>query len=185
MGEVTVLLAAARSGQSAAVDSLYSLLYQELRSAARRQLRRRDHHGTLDTTVVVHESYLRLKARGALSAADRSQFLGYAASAMRSVIVDMARSRLAEKRGGDNAAVTLRTSIAESATADSEDVLRVHEALEELAAIDPRLAKIVEMRYFVGMSEQEVAEALGIAKRTAQRDWEKARMFLFANLRSK
>ncbi|HKT74103.1 MAG TPA: ECF-type sigma factor [Steroidobacteraceae bacterium] len=185
MGDVTTLLAAARRGQTQALDRLYSLLYQELRSAAHRQLRKRDHRGALNTTMVVHESYLRLKARGALSPQDRSQFMGYAATAMRSVIVDLARARLAEKRGGDQAEIPLLPSIADAATADSDDLIRVHEALEELAAIDPRLARIVEMRYFVGMSEQEVADALGVARRTAQRDWEKARMFLFATLRAK
>ena len=86
------------------------------------------------------------------------------------------------ERGGDKPPVTLNTSIAESASANDAQLLQIHEALEELANVDPRLAKIVEMRYFVGMSEQEVADALGIAKRTAQRDWEKARLFLFAAL---
>jgi RNA polymerase sigma factor (TIGR02999 family) len=181
MGDVTLLLAAARHGKSDAVDQLFSLLYQELRAVARQQLRRQDHGRALDTTMIVHESYLKLRDRGALKPEDRPQFLAYAASAMRSVIIDLARGRLAEKRGGDKV-VALRTNVAESASASDEDLLRIHEALEELAAIEPRLAKIVEMRYFVGMSEQDVAEALGIAKRTAQRDWEKARMFLFAAL---
>ena len=181
LGDVTLLLAAARQGKTDAVDRLFSLLYQELRSVARRQLRRRDYGRSLDTTMIVHESYLRLRERGALKPEDRSQFLAYAASAMRSVIVDLARARLAEKRGGDNV-VSLRTNVAESASASDEELVRIHEALEELAAIEPRLAKIVEMRYFVGMSEQDVADALGIAKRTAQRDWEKARLFLFAAL---
>jgi RNA polymerase sigma factor (TIGR02999 family) len=181
MGEVTLLLAAARGGKSAAVDQLFSLLYQELRTVAHRQLRKRDHGRALDTTMIVHESYLKLRDRGALKPEDRPQFLAYAASAMRSVIIDLARGRLAEKRGGDNL-VPLRTNVAESASASDAELLRIHEALEELAAIEPRLAKIVEMRYFVGMSEQAVAEALGIAKRTAQRDWEKARLFLFTAL---
>jgi len=184
VGDVTLLLAAARHGKSDAVDQLYSLLYQELRSVARGQLRRQDHGRALDTTLIVHESYLKLRDRGALKPEDRPQFLAYAASAMRSVIIDLARSRLAEKRGGDNV-VALRTNVAESASASDEELIGIHEALEELAAIEPRLAKIVEMRYFVGMSEQDVAEALGIAKRTAQRDWEKARMFLFAALQAK
>ena len=185
MGDVTLLLAAARGGKSDAVDQLFSLLYQELRSVARRQLRRQDHGRALDTTLIVHESYLKLRDRGALKPEDRPQFLAYAASAMRSVIIDLARARLAEKRGGDNVVVALRTNIAESAPTTDAELIHIHEALEELAAIEPRLAKIVEMRYFVGMSEQEVAEALGIAKRTAQRDWEKARMFLFAALEAK
>jgi RNA polymerase sigma factor (TIGR02999 family) len=182
VGDVTLLLHAARNGRQDAVDRLYSILYQELRSVARRQLRKRDHARALDTTLVVHESYLRMRNRGALKPEDRQQFLAYAASAMRSVIVDLARSRLAEKRGGDVLNVTLRTIVAESASADDEELIRIHEALEELSAIDERLAKIVEMRFFGGMSEQDVADALGIAKRTAQRDWEKARMFLFSAL---
>jgi RNA polymerase sigma factor (TIGR02999 family) len=185
MGDVTLLLAAARQGKSGAVDQLFSLLYQELRSLARRQLRKQDHARALDTTMIVHESYLKLRDRGALKPEDRPQFLAYAASAMRSVIIDLARGRLAEKRGGDNVVVALRTNVAESASASDEELIRIHEALEELAAIEPRLAKIVEMRYFVGMSEEDVAEALGIARRTAQRDWEKARMFLFAALATK
>jgi RNA polymerase sigma factor (TIGR02999 family) len=184
VGDVTLLLAAARQGKSDAVDQLFNLLYQELRSVAHRQLRKHDHRRALDTTMIVHESYLKLRDRGALKPEDRPQFLAYAASAMRSVIIDLARGRLAEKRGGDNV-VALRTNVAESASASDEELVRIHEALEELAAIEPRLAKIVEMRYFVGMSEQAVAEALGIAKRTAQRDWEKARMFLFAALAAK
>lgn len=184
MGDVTLLLAAARNGKSDAIDQLFSLLYQELRTVAHRQLQRRDHRRALDTTMIVHESYLKLRDGGALKPEDRPQFLAYAASAMRSVIIDLARGRLADKRGGDNV-VALRTNVAESASASDEELVRIHEALEELAAIEPRLAKIVEMRYFVGMGEQEVAEALGIAKRTAQRDWEKARMFLFAALASK
>jgi RNA polymerase sigma factor (TIGR02999 family) len=185
MGDVTVLLEAARNGSTDAIDQLFTLLYQELRAAARRQLRRRDHRGALQTTVIVHESYLRLRNRAGLKPEDRNQFLGYAASAMRSVIVDLARARLADKRGAGTADVTLRTAIAESASAEDEDLIRMHEALEELAALQPRLAKIVEMRYFVGMSEQEVADALGIARRTAQREWEKARMFLYSTLQKK
>lgn len=182
MGDVTELLDAARRGSGDAVDRLYALLYRDLRVAARRQLRSRDHRRTLDTTLIVHESYLRLRHRNDLRPEDRQQFLAYAATAMRSVIVDMARSRLAEKRGGAQRDVTLNTNIAESAVASDDQLLQIHDALGELAAVEPRLAKIVEMRYFGGMSEQEVADALGVARRTAQRDWEKARVFLFAAL---
>jgi RNA polymerase sigma factor (TIGR02999 family) len=182
MGDVTRLLEAARHGQPDAVDRLFGLLYQELRAAARQQLRRQDHRRVLDTTVIVHESYLRLRHRNDLRPEDRHQFLAYAAIAMRAVIVDLARNRLASKRGGNNPPISLNTSIVESTSGSDEELIRIHEALEELAEIEPRLAKIVEMRYFGGMSEQEVADALGIARRTAQRDWEKARLFLFAAL---
>src|ERR1700749_4571978 len=108
MGDVTLLLHAARNGKRDAVDRLYSILYQDLRSVARRQLRKRDHAHALDTTLVVHESYLRMRNRGALKPEDRQQFLAYAASAMWSVIIDLARARLAEKRGGDNIDVPVR-----------------------------------------------------------------------------
>jgi RNA polymerase sigma factor (TIGR02999 family) len=181
MGDVTLLLEAARHGKVDAVDRLYALLYRELRAVAHRQLRRRDHYRALDTTLVVHESYLRLRDRGALKPQDRAQFLAYSASAMRSVIIDIARNRLAQKRGSGEV-VELRTNIAEANSGTDEQLVQIHDALNELAAIDPRLAQIVEMRFFAGMSEQEVADALGISRRTAQRDWEKARLFLSSSL---
>lgn len=183
MGELTLLLQAAQRGESGALDRVFSLLYRDLRSAARRQLRRHDHRRALNTTLVVHESYLRLRDRKELRPADRQQFLAYAATAMRSVIVDLARQRLADKRGGGNADITLVTQIADEQVAQDLEVVNVHEALEELGAIEPRLAKIVELRFFGGLSESEVAEALGVARRTVQRDWEKARVFLFAALK--
>jgi RNA polymerase sigma factor (TIGR02999 family) len=183
MGEVTLLLDSARLGKAEAVDRLYALLYRELRAVARRQLRRQDHKRALDTTQIVHESYLRLRDRGALKPENRGQFLAYAASAMRSVIIDLARSRQALKRGADQL-VTLRTGLMESAAAEDGQLLQIHEALNELASIEPRLAHIVEMRYFAGMSEEEVATALGFSRRTIQRDWEKARLFLYQALGS-
>lgn len=185
MPDVTTLLGAAREGHKGAADQLYSLLYQDLRRVARVQLRKHSNH-QLDTTSLINECYLRL-AGGELKPADRQHFLAYAASAMRSVIVDLARSRLAEKRGGAQPLLTLQTGIAESVASESadEDVLQIHDALERLAGIDARLARIVEMRYFAGMSEIEVAAALGISRRTAQRDWEKARLYLHDALASK
>jgi RNA polymerase sigma factor (TIGR02999 family) len=106
---------------------------------------------------------------------------------MRSAIVDLARARLAEKRGGGQEMITLRTEIgtAMPGAADDADVLRIHEALDELAGIDARLARLVEMRYFAGMTEAETADALGVSRRTAQRDWEKARLFLREALAAK
>jgi RNA polymerase sigma factor (TIGR02999 family) len=100
---------------------------------------------------------------------------------MRSVIIDIARNRLAQKRGSGEV-VALRTNIAEAHSETDEQLVQIHDALNELAAIDPRLAQIVEMRFFAGMSEQEIADALGISRRTAQRDWEKARLFLSSSL---
>jgi RNA polymerase sigma factor (TIGR02999 family) len=183
MGELTRLLEAVQRGESGALDRVFSVLYSDLRRAARRQLQRQDYGHALNTTLLVHESYLRMHDRNELRPADRQQFLAYAAAAMRSVIVDLARERLAEKRGGGDRPITLVTEISESHGAEDLEVIRVHEALDELHTIEPRLAKIVELRFFGGLSENEVAEALGIARRTVQRDWEKARVLLFAALK--
>ena len=182
MGELTDLLQAAQRGEPGAVDRLFGLLYGDLRSAARRQLRRHDYHQALDTTLLVNESYLRMRDRAELRSADRQKFLAYAAAAMRSVIVDLARQRLSEKRGGGDAHITLVTGIAESFGDQDLEVVRVNEALEELHAIEPRLAKIVELRFFGGLNETEVGEVLGLSKRTVQRDWEKARALLYTSL---
>lgn len=179
MPDVTTLLGAARNGEKHAADRLYELLYQDLRRVARIQLRKHADR-QLETTSLIHECYLRLAGNAELRPTDRQHFLAYAASAMRSAIVDLARARLTEKRGGGQAVITLRTEIAAALPGEQDDVdvLRIHEALDELAEIDARLARLVEMRYFAGMSEVEAAEALGISRRTAQRDWEKARLFL-------
>jgi RNA polymerase sigma factor (TIGR02999 family) len=183
VSEITKLLQAARIDKIDPTDRLFDLLYADLRSLARRQLRRQDHARALDTTVIVHESYFRLRNRGVLGLQDRNHFLAYSSRVMRAVIVDLARGRLADKRGAHRV-VTLRTGIGEAASAAEDDVVHLHEALEELEKIEPRLARLVELRYFGGLSESEAAEVLGIAKRTAQRDWEKARLFLYSTLRS-
>jgi RNA polymerase sigma factor (TIGR02999 family) len=178
MPDVTTLLRAARGGETRAANQLYELLYQDLRRVARAQLRGRRSDAQLDTASLVNECYLRLRSGGALKPASRRDFLAYAASVMRSVVVDLARSRATAKRGGGQLHVTLRTGVPAAAGGGDQDIVRIHEALDALAAIDPRLSRIVEMRYFAGMSEQEVADALGISRRTTQRDWEKARLFL-------
>jgi len=132
----------------------------------------------------VHESYLRFEKSGALAIGDRGQFMAYAAQVMRSVVVDVIRRRQSERHGGGAVHVELDEAHEVSAPDPREnEVLRVHESLEELAAIDARLVKVVEMRYFAGMTEAEIAEALGLAVRTVARDWEKARLFLHARLR--
>jgi len=183
MAEITALLQSARQGDSAAVGRLYDHLYADLRRIAHAKLRQSEGITLLDTTSLVHESYLRLAKVGQVRADDRGHFLAYAARAMRSVVVDFARARLADRRGGGALQVTLDTAAAESATADDGEVVRVHEALDELAAIDARLVQVVEMRYFAGLEDTEIAQAMGVSKRTVGRDWEKARLFLFASLR--
>jgi RNA polymerase sigma factor (TIGR02999 family) len=132
----------------------------------------------LDTTSLVHESYLRFQRAGELDINDRAHFFRYAGHVMRSVIVDMARAKLAERRGGDAAHVTLNTALGDTAPGSEAEVVRVHEALEELGKHDARLVQVVEMRYFGGMTEVEIAGALGITDRTVRRDWEKARLLL-------
>jgi RNA polymerase sigma factor (TIGR02999 family) len=159
------------------VSRLFELMYADLRRIAHARLRdgRPD---TLDTTSLVHESYLKLVGQQALPVTDRHHFFAYAARVMRSVIVDMARARLAERRGGDAEHVEFDTGIANSTPAPENEVLRVHEALETLAQADEALARVVEMRYFGGLSELEIAEAMGSSERTVRRQWQKARLLL-------
>ena len=182
MPSITELLSAARQGDRQAAGEAFSLLYDELRRLARAKLRRHQTMTLLDTTSLVHESYLRLVGAQALPVVDRHHFFTYAARVMRSVIVDFARARQAERRGGDAVHVVLDTGIAANAVAPENDVLRVHEALDVLAQADARLAQVVEMRYFGGLTEPEIAQALDVSERTVRRDWEKARLLLFAAL---
>jgi len=182
MDPLTELLAAARQGDRDAAGEAFGLLYAELRRLARAKLRQHQSMTLLDTTSLLHESYVRLVGAQALPVADRHHFFTYAARVMRSVIVDFARARLAERRGGDADRVVLDTRIAAEVAAPANDVLRVHEALDVLAQADPRLAQVVELRYFGGMTEAEIAEALGTSERTVRRDWEKARLLLAAAL---
>jgi RNA polymerase sigma factor (TIGR02999 family) len=182
MTELTTLLAAARAGDRKAAEQAFSLLYDDLRRLARSRLRQHRTMTLLDTTALVHESYLKLMGGAGLAVEDRHHFFAYAARVMRSVIVDFARARQAERRGGAADHVALDTDISEKIAAPETDVLRVHEALEVLAQADERLAQIVEMRYFGGMTENEVAEVLGLSERTVRRSWEKARLLLTAAL---
>jgi RNA polymerase sigma factor (TIGR02999 family) len=178
MATITVLLQRARDGESNARDELFAVAYDNLKGLARARLRVDGRSAELDTTALVHEAYLRFVNTGELRAEDRRAFFAYASRVMRSVIVDSARERLAERRGGDMVHLTLTTQIADGMAADEEAILKVHEALTVLEAAEPRLAQVVEMRYFGGYTEQEIAEALGITDRTVRRDWEKARLLL-------
>ena len=181
--EITTLLRAASSGDRGAADQAFALLYADLQRLARSRMRRAGDITLLDTTALVHESYLRLHAAGSLDFSDRRHFLAYAARVMHTVVVDLVRSRRAERHGGGIERVTLNTAVSESATSHDDEILRVHDAMSDLAATDARLASVVEMRYFAGLSEQEIAEALGVTERTVQRDWVKARLFLSTVLR--
>jgi len=172
-----------QDGDSEARDAFFAACYDELKRLAHSRLRSSARNTVLDTTALVHESYLRLVRVGQLRIEDRHAFFGYAARVMRSVIVDCARARLAERRGSGKK-LTLSTEIAESVSRDEEGILRVHEALEALAQADERLATVVEMRYFAGYNETEIAESLGVTERTVRRDWDKARRLLQVILKS-
>lgn len=182
--DVATLLERARGGDTAAVGALFERLYGDLRRIAHARLREGERDALLDTTALVHESYARFAKLAHLDVADRPHFLAYASKVMRSVIVDLARERNAERRGGGVPEVTLTTGLGESVAHSQPEVLLVHEALDELAAIEPRLAQVVEMRYFGGLEHAEIAAALGIGLRTVERDWERARSFLYAALQS-
>ncbi len=136
----------------------------------------------LDTTALVHEAYLRLFKAGAIEANDRGHFMGYAAQVMRSIVVDFVRRRSADRRGGDAIHIDIDVAAAHIVDPREREVLQIHEALQELEKIDPRLVKVVEMRYFAGMTEEEVADALDRSVRSIARDWEKARLFLATTL---
>lgn len=183
MGDITVLLARARDNDREAIDELFELLYHDLRRLAHSRLSQSGHQTLLNTSALVHEAYLRFQQAGRISLHDREHFLAYAATTLRSVVVDFVRKRSAERRGGDAVHVTLDTGVADEAVASDDEILAVHEALEELAAVDPRLVRVVEMRYFAGLTEAEIAAALGVTDRTVRRDWEKARVLLAAMLR--
>jgi len=179
---VVALLAAVRRGESGASEELFGLLYPDLRQLAHSRLRRSGRLTLLDTTSLVHEAYLRLFKAGTLEAGDRGQFMSYAARVMRSVVVDFVRRRAADRRGGNVPHVGLDDEAHALSDTREREVVRIDEALGELAAIDARLVRVVEMRYFAGMTEDEVAEALGMSRRSVARDWEKARLFLSAAL---
>lgn len=184
-GEVTQLLAALRRGGSerdGALDRLFPLVYAELRRAADYLLQReRDGH-TLQPTALVHEAFLKLSSGAAVDAHGRAHFIGIAARAMRQVLVDHARRRAAEKRGGGQFVTLGDEAAVEETGADAETLLAIHEALEELNGLEPRLAKVVELRFFGGLGEAEVATVLDVTTRTVQRDWAKARAWLHVRL---
>jgi RNA polymerase sigma factor (TIGR02999 family) len=174
-----------RSGKRDSLDRLVPLVYQELRTIAHRQLRDRGRGGagTLETTGLVHEAYIKLVDQSRVEWQDRAHFLALASLAMRHVLVDRAKARAALKRGGTHRRITLdEEHIGVDEQPDA--LLQLNEAVERLALVEPRLARVVECRFFGGLTEEEIAEALGITIRTVQRDWAKARMLLRRALES-
>jgi RNA polymerase sigma factor (TIGR02999 family) len=159
------------------VSELWSKAYPQLRQLARSRLRRSGRHSILDTTGLVNEAYMRLAAIGQLPFEHRGQFFAYCARAMRSIIIDLAREAHAARHGGGLVQITMSSTIIDELRAD-DDPLRIDDALTELAKVEPRLATVVEMRFFGGFTEAEIAESFGLTERTIRRDWERARALL-------
>jgi RNA polymerase sigma factor (TIGR02999 family) len=163
------------------VAALVPLVYEELRRIARRQLRSERPDHTLTTTALVHESYLKLRDQHHALFSDRAHFLAVAAQAMRRILIDYAREHRAARHGGNFQRVELVDAVG-TAAEDSETLLAVHEALTRLERLDLRQSRVVECRFFGGMTEQDIASALGVTERTVRRDWTKAKAWLYAEL---
>jgi len=178
---ITQLLEAVGRGDKPALDHLFQVIYRELHQVAARAMRREQGARTIQTTALVHEAYVRLLGGGGVPARNRAQFLGIAARSMREILVDRARARVAAKRGEGARPVTLddRHAVVEPA---SVDVLALHDALDRLAVLDERQARIVELRYFAGMTVDETAALLDVAPVTVKREWSVARAWLYREL---
>ena len=178
--QITRLLLAWRNGEAHALDDLMPLVHRELKRIARNFMRRQRPGHTLQTTALVNEAFVRLVDSDKVNWQDRSHFFAISAQLMRRVLVDAARRRRSEKRGGDRVQVTLADDV--KASEDQVDVVAIDEALTRLAELDARQSRIVELRYFAGLTEDEIAEALDISTRTVRRDWNLARTWLYREL---
>ncbi len=180
--QVTQLLGELRSGKREVADRLFSAIYQELRGLARGQVQRRPSAG-LQPTEVVHEAYMRMVGQRNDNWQDRVHFLAVSAGMMRRVLADEARKQYANKRGGEWSRVTLK-DVSQTGEQQVEDVLLVEELLERLEKLDPRQAKVVELRFFAGMNMEEIAEAMEVSKRTVEMEWTMARAWLQKELKA-
>ena len=181
MGDITQLLQRVSAGDGSARDDLFEKLYPELRKLAHSRLAR-GRQTLLDTCVLVHECYLRFANAARVELREREHFLAYATQAMRSIIVDFARERMAEKRGGVAGHTQFRTELDGALPQGDEQIVRVHDALLELESRDARLARVVELRYFGGLTIEETAEVLGASIDIVKRDWRMARAWLLREL---
>jgi len=185
--EITGLLKAWGSGQSSALDRLIPLVYRELKRMARRCMRRSD-SGTIQATAVVHEAYLRLVDLSSVEWQDRAHFYAVSARIMRGILVDAARARSSQKRGGLFRRVEASTNfdldqIPDLGSGRAAEILGINEALDRLGELDPRQVKVVEMRYFGGLSVEETAEVLKISPQSVMRDWKLAKAWLHREMR--
>ena len=182
--DITRLLAELRAGDRGALDRLFPLIYSDLRQRAHRQLAGSRPGDTLSTTALVHETYLKLTASSNQSYVDRVHFFAVASRAMRQILVDYARQHAAEKRGGGADPLSFdRVEIAFPERA--ADVVMLDEALDRLAQLDGRLARVVELRFFAGLSVEETGAALDLSPRTVKREWQKARAWLYRDITSR
>jgi RNA polymerase sigma factor (TIGR02999 family) len=179
---LSTLVASAEQGDHAAADKLFTALYDELHRMARRELARRGAGVTLGATTLLHEAYLDISDRDRAAFPDRNRSMGYTARVMRGLIIDYARRRQAQKRGGLFEITSIQTDLAEAAP-DADQLSRLSEALDDLESADARLARIVDLKFFCGFSFGEIAAMVGVSERTVQRDWEKARIYLHRLLR--
>ena len=183
MSDVTRILERVQEGDTAAAEELIPFVYDELRRLAAQRMARESAGHTLQPTALVHEAWLRLTGKEEARFENRAHFFGAAAEAMRRILIERARRRLAAKRGGGIERVDLDEIEIPSPAVDDDSLLRVNEALEKLSAVDPRKAELVKLRYFVGMSFDETAAALGIAVPTAKQWWAYARAWLTVEMR--
>jgi len=176
------LMQSAERGDTASREELFTLLYRELHRLAQRELRRKAFL-TMSPTTLLHETYLNLSSRPGCTFPDRARFLAYAGRAMRGLLIDYVRSRRAQKRGGAFEITSLPTELPAGAAAQ-EDLEGIAEAVDALGAVEPRLAQLVDLKFFCGFSFAEIAELQGTSERTAQRDWDKARILLQRHIRA-
>lgn len=176
------LIAAAERGDASAADALFSALYAELHRMAKRELARRGAPMSLGATTLLHQAYIEMSARDGASFPDRARFMGYAARVMRGLIIDHARARSAQKRGGQFEITSIGTEL--DNPPDDRELTRISEALKELAKADPSLEEIVDLKFFCGFTFAEIAAMKSISERTAQRQWEKARIYLHRTIRA-
>jgi RNA polymerase sigma factor (TIGR02999 family) len=178
---ISGLIASADSGDRTAADALFVALYTELHELARRQLARGP-GATLGTTTLLHEAYLNISQREGPRFPDRARFMGYAAKVMRGLVIDYARRRQAQKRGGGFEFTTVGEDV-QAPSADARELERIGEALDELVRADSALAELVDLKFFAGLSLVEIGRLRGVSERTMQRQWERARTFLYGAIR--
>lgn len=180
--KISSLMGAAENGDGPASEALFAALYSELHRLAKRELARRGHFVSLSVTTLLHEAYLDMAGRSVAAFPDRARFMGYAARVMRGLIIDHARSRNAQKRGGLFEITSMGTDAGGNAV-DDRELAQISEALDELAKMDRSLAEVVDLKFFCGFSFAEIAAMRGVSERTVQRKWDKARIYLYHSIR--